>query len=93
MLSLCVQPPVATLQAMSGVPGSQPPAVPTLPAQAEMDTAARAAELQARIQSKMATVALGAATSATVQSGYLRLVSSLPIFVCYRAAIHDQLQT
>jgi len=50
------------------MPASQRPVMPTsLP---DGDKATRAAELQARIQSKLAIVGLGAA-SGTAQSGYL----------------------
>jgi len=60
-----------------------PPAVPmTLPPAMssallpDADKAARHAELQARIQSKLATVGLGlGSVTATPQSGYLRLLN------------------
>jgi len=53
---------------MPTMPVTLPPAVPTL--LLDSDKASRAAELQARIQSKLATVGLGSATG-TAQTGYL----------------------
>ena len=61
---------------MPTMPVTLPPAVPTL--LLDNDKAARAAELQARIQSKLATVGLGSATG-TVQTGYLQH----PIFLTF----------
>jgi len=70
---------------MSSMPVTLPPVMPTL--LPENDKAARAAELQARIQSKLATVGLSGPTS-TAQTGYSLFSLFLTLFPPYLILIN-----